>query len=83
MERRFFCTIFAQDRKHLIGLNKFDVDVFQPTARITEKQEYVIEGLLTLEQVVNLIDKHAGGRGVPKGSRTVSPGVHNAAVPTG
>ena len=56
MERRFFCLIFAQDRKHLIGLSKLDVDVFQPTARVTEKQEYVIEGLLTLEQVTSLVD---------------------------
>ena len=56
MERRFFCMIFARDRKHLIGLNKLDIDVFKPTARMTERQEYVIEGLLTLEQVVNLID---------------------------
>ena len=56
MEKRFFSTIFARDRKHLIGLNAFDVDVFQPTARITEKQEYVIEGLLTLEQAATLID---------------------------
>ena len=56
MDQRFFCTIFAQDRKHLIGLSKLDVDVFQPTARITEKQEYVIEGLLTLEQVASLVD---------------------------
>lgn len=56
MERRFFCLIFARDRKHLIGLNPLDVDVFQPTARITEKQEYVIEGLLTLDEVANLVD---------------------------
>lgn len=56
MDRRFFCTIFAKDRKHLIGLSKLDVDVFRPTARITEKQEYVIEGLLTLEDVANLVD---------------------------
>ena len=56
MDQRFFCIIFAQDRKHLIRLSKLDVDVFQPTARITEKQEYVIEGLLTLEQVASLVD---------------------------
>jgi hypothetical protein len=56
MERRFFCVIFAKDRKHLIGLNQLDVDVFQPTARITEKQEYVIEGLLTMEEVAKLVD---------------------------
>ena len=56
MERRFFCTIFAQDRKHLIRLNELEVDVFRPTARITEKQEYIIEGLLTLEKVEKLID---------------------------
>ena len=56
MERRFFCVIFAKDRKHLIGLSKLDVDVFQPTARITENKEHAIEGLLTLEQVASLVD---------------------------
>jgi hypothetical protein len=56
MDRRFFCTIFARDQKHLIGLSKLDVDVFQPTARITEKKEYVIEALLTLADVETLID---------------------------
>jgi hypothetical protein len=56
MDQRFFCIIYVQVQKHLIGLSKLDVDVFQPTARITEKQEYVIEGLLMLEQVAMLID---------------------------
>ena len=56
MEKRFFCVIFAMDRKHLIGLSQLDVDVFQPTARITEQKEYVIEGLLTLEEVANLVE---------------------------
>jgi hypothetical protein len=56
MERHFFCTIFAQDQKHLIGLSKLEVDIFRPTARISEKQEYAIEGLLTLEDVAKLVD---------------------------
>ncbi len=56
MERRFFCTIFARDQKHLIALNRHEVDVFQPTARITDQKEFVIEGLLTLEQVAKLVD---------------------------
>lgn len=56
MERRFFCTIFAQDQKHLIALNRYEVDVFQPTARITEQQAFAIEGLLTLEQIARLVD---------------------------
>jgi hypothetical protein len=56
MARRFFCTIFAQDQKHLIALNRQEVDVFQPTARITDQKEYVIEGLLTLEEVTKLVD---------------------------
>jgi hypothetical protein len=56
MERLFFCIIFAQDQKHLIALNRQGVDVFQPTARITDQKEYVIEGLLTLEDVVKLVD---------------------------
>ncbi len=56
MERRFFCTIFAQDQKHLIALNRHEVDVFQPTARITEQQTFAIEGLLTLEQIARLVD---------------------------
>ena len=56
MERRYFCTVFARDREHLIALNKLDVDVFQPTARINNQKAHVIEGLLTLEEVAKLVD---------------------------
>ena len=56
MNTRYFCTIFAQDHKHLIALNALDVDVFHPTARMTEREEYIIEGLLTLEEVAELVD---------------------------
>jgi hypothetical protein len=56
MERHFFCTVFARDRKHLIALNQLDVDVFQPTARINNQKVHVIEGLLTLDEVAKLVD---------------------------
>lgn len=56
MDPRFFCTIYAQDHKHLIALNRQEVDVFQPTVRINEQKQYVIEGLLTLEEIAKLVN---------------------------
>jgi hypothetical protein len=56
MERRFFCTIYARDRNHLIELGQLDFDVFRPTARLTERHEHAIEGLLTLDQVAKLVE---------------------------
>jgi hypothetical protein len=56
MEDRYFCTIFAQSHENLIALNKYDVDVFQPTARRTERGDFIIEGLLNLEEVARLVD---------------------------
>jgi hypothetical protein len=56
MARRFFCTIFAQDREQLLALSKYDVDIFPPTAHVTDQKEHAVEGLLTLEEVEKLVD---------------------------
>jgi len=54
MADRFFVKVFASGKRQLLQLQKFDFDLFQPTARIREG-EAVIEGLLTMEQVERLV----------------------------
>jgi hypothetical protein len=54
MADRFFVKVFAAGKRQLLELQKFDVDLFQPTARATEA-EAVIEGLLTMDEVERLV----------------------------
>jgi hypothetical protein len=54
MADRFFVKVFASGKRELLQLQKFDFDLFQPTARVREG-EAVIEGLLTLEEVERLV----------------------------
>jgi hypothetical protein len=56
MANRFFVKVFAPSRRSLGQLQKFDLDLFQPTARVNERQEFTIEGLLTLEQIGQLVE---------------------------
>jgi hypothetical protein len=56
MERRFFVTVMAADERALRGLQAFDLDLFQPTARLTPEQQAQIEGLLTLEEIGRLVE---------------------------
>ena len=54
MADRFFVKVFASSKRELLQLQKFDLDLFQPTARFGEGAA-VIEGLLTMEQVERLV----------------------------
>lgn len=54
MADRYFVKVFAPDKRQLLQLQKFDLDLFQPTARVGDN-EAVIEGLLTLAQVERLV----------------------------
>jgi hypothetical protein len=82
MERRFFVTVIAPDRKSLVQLSRYDFDLFRQTAQLTstravtlratgaaseiasyqesgqveESNEFVIDGLLYLEEVGKLVD---------------------------
>jgi hypothetical protein len=54
MADRFFVKVFAPTRAGLAQLQKFDLDLFQPTARADER-EATIEGLLTMHDVEQLV----------------------------
>ncbi|MCI0428385.1 MAG: hypothetical protein L0Z46_10255 [Nitrospiraceae bacterium] len=56
MAQRFFVTVIAPNQRALVGLGKYDFDFFQPTARATEDQQFMIEGLLTLEEIGHLVE---------------------------
>lgn len=52
---KFFVKIIASSKLALIGLQKFELDLFQPTSKMTDN-EFTIEGLLTLEQVGMVVE---------------------------
>jgi hypothetical protein len=52
---RFFVRVFAANPLALRRLQKFDFDLFQPTARRTEDKRASIDGLLTMEQIEKLV----------------------------
>jgi hypothetical protein len=52
---RFFVKILAADAVALRRLQKFDFDLFRPTARVTKDKRATIEGLLTMDQIEKLV----------------------------
>jgi hypothetical protein len=57
MARRFFVTVVAPSKHALVSLSEFDLDLFQPTARVTEQNDFAIDGLLTLEEIGRLVEE--------------------------
>src|SRR6476659_669164 len=55
MATKYFVKIIAPSKLALIGLQKFEFDLFQPTSKMKDN-EFTIEGLLTLEQVGILVE---------------------------
>lgn len=55
MSDRYFVKVFASNKRQLLQLQKFDMDLFQATARLARDNEAVIEGLVTLAQVERLV----------------------------
>jgi len=55
MVTKFFVKIIAPSKLALIGLQKFELDLFQPTSKMTDN-EFTIEGLLTLEDVGKVVE---------------------------
>ena len=52
---RYFVKVIAPDAVSLRRLQKFDFDLFHPTARQTEDKRATIDGLLTMEQIEKLV----------------------------
>ena len=56
MARKYFATVIASSKRALLDLQKHDLDLFQPTSKINDRKEFVIEGLLTLDDVAKLVE---------------------------
>jgi murein tripeptide amidase MpaA len=56
MMRKFFVTVFAANRRALINLGDYHLDLFQATAKASENDEFTIEGLLTLAEIERLVE---------------------------
>jgi murein tripeptide amidase MpaA len=56
MAKRYFVTVIAQSRLALSSLHKHGLDLFQSTAQLNEDKEFIIEGLLTLDEIGKLVD---------------------------
>jgi hypothetical protein len=54
--RRYFVKVIAPDRRSLVALQKFELDVFQSTARAIEKDQHAIDGLLDLDEIGRVVD---------------------------
>ena len=54
--KRFFVKIFANSKGALLQLQKFDLDLFHATSRAGERQDFIIEGLVTLDQAGQLVE---------------------------
>ena len=57
MARRFFVTVLAPSKRALLNLGEYDLDLFQPTAKATEQNEFAIDGLLNLEEIGRLVEE--------------------------
>ena len=55
MTARFFVEIIAKSKQQLMDLQKFELDLFQSTAKSSEDKKFSIDGLITLEDVNKLV----------------------------
>ncbi len=55
MEARFFATVIAPDRRRLRELQAYDMDLFAATSKRDDKDAFIIDGLLTMEEVGRLV----------------------------
>ena len=56
MPQRFFVTVESSNRRALLELSKYGFDLFQATAKAIEEKQFMIEGLLTLEEIGRLVE---------------------------
>jgi len=52
---KYFVEITASNKKQLVNLQKFELDLFPPTVKIADKDKFTIEGLITLDEVNKLV----------------------------
>jgi carboxypeptidase T len=57
MVTKYFVEVIASNKQHLINLQKFELDLFQPTAKSNDDKEFKIDGLISLDDINNLVEK--------------------------
>ena len=57
MVTKYFVEVIASNKQHLINLQKFELDLFQSTAKSIDDKEFKIDGLISLDDINNLVEK--------------------------
>ena len=58
MVTKYFVEVIASNKQLLINLQKFELDLFQSTAKsINDDKEFKIDGLISLDDINNLVEK--------------------------
>lgn len=56
MSQKYFVTIYSSNKYQLLSLRDYDLDIFKQTAKIAEEENYAIDGLLTLDEIAQLVE---------------------------
>jgi hypothetical protein len=57
MVTKYFVEVIASNKQQLINLQKFELDLFQPTAKSIDDKEFKIDGLISLDDINKLVEK--------------------------
>jgi hypothetical protein len=56
MVTKYFVEVIASNKQQLINLQKFELDLFQPTAKSINDNEFKIDGLIMLDDINKLVE---------------------------
>src|SRR5215207_4026955 len=56
MVTKYFVEVIASNKQQLINLQKFELDLFQPTAKSIDDKEFKIDGLISLDDINKLVE---------------------------
>jgi len=56
MVTKYFVEVIASNKQQLINLQKLELDLFQPTAKSINDNEFKIDGLITLDDINKLVE---------------------------
>ncbi|MGK7894229.1 MAG: M14 family metallopeptidase [Xenococcus sp. (in: cyanobacteria)] len=55
MSQKYFVTIYSPNKYQILALGDYNLDLFRQTAKVADNGNYVIEGLLTLDEIAQLV----------------------------
>ena len=56
MVTKYFVEVIASNKQQLINLQKFELDLFQPTAKSIDDKEFKIDGLISSDEINKLVE---------------------------